>query len=258
LRDLHEGLDGAVCGKAATEEKEAVASEEALQDLGNAASVVDVAVVAIGGVIFGFVEHAFGGVIEVAVELEEVTLSSGDGAEEGTGLASPCDFLDERLGVGLIDFFEHAVEVGGDGGVVEKLWQQGHRSGDFFPCLEVALEVEVEAVYAELGDEVIHHALVVAIFFEADAHDDGVEGGVSAEIEEILLPLGTTGTLGHAGADEGDDEAALAGAFEFVEAGKIARELIRCSECVLSPPGRNAWLPDRRDCGRQSRRRGWA
>ena len=226
LRDTHERLDGAVGGQAAAEEQEAVARKQALQELRQRKVEMDVPVVAVGGVVLGLVEHPLGGVVEVAVELQQVALAGGNGAEEGAGLASAGDLLDEGLGVVLVDLFEHTVEVGGDSGTVEELRQQRHGASDVIRRLEVALEVEVEAVLAERWHEVVHHAFVVAVLFETVAHGVASRLRVIAEIEQVLFPLRTSGALGHAGADEGNDEAALAGALEFVEARQIARKLV--------------------------------
>ena len=48
------------------------------------------------------------------------------------------------------------------------------------------------------------------LFFETLTHCRGVEPSLAAEVEQVFLPLWATGALGHAGADEWDDEAAVA------------------------------------------------
>lgn len=72
VRHFGESLDGAVVAQAATDKKEAEAGVETAKELGDREIEMDVAVVSVGGVVFRLVEEALGGVVEVAVELEEV------------------------------------------------------------------------------------------------------------------------------------------------------------------------------------------
>ena len=97
---------------------------------------MDVPVVAVSRVVLGFVQHALGGVVEIAVKLQQVALAGGNGAEECAGLAAAGDLLDEGFAVVLVGSFKHAVEVGGDGGIVEELRQQRHGSGDLIRVLK--------------------------------------------------------------------------------------------------------------------------
>ena len=84
---------------------------------------MNVTVVAIRGIIFSFIQDSFVGVVEVAVELHKIALAGRNGAEKGADLASPRDLLDKSLRIVFVNFFEHAVKVGGDGRAVKEFWQ---------------------------------------------------------------------------------------------------------------------------------------
>ena len=145
LGDFGEGLDGPVVAEAAAEEEEAKARVEATQEFGDWALEVDVPVVAVGGVVLGLVEDAFGGVVEVAVEFQQVALAGGDGAVEGVDLAATGGLFDEGFAALLVGSFEYAVEIGGDGATIEEFGQADHGSGKVARRCEIAFEVEVES-----------------------------------------------------------------------------------------------------------------
>ena len=46
---------------------------------------MDVPIVAIGGVVFGFVQDTLGRVVEIAMQFQEVAIARGDGAEKRIG-----------------------------------------------------------------------------------------------------------------------------------------------------------------------------
>src|SRR5262245_26046997 len=117
---------------------------------------MDIAVIAVGGVVFRLVENAFGGIIEVAVKLQQIALAGRDGAEERVSATATRDLLDKGPALVLIHFFEYSVEVGRDGAVVEELGQQRDSSGDAVRRLEVALEVKIETIFSEGVDQVVH------------------------------------------------------------------------------------------------------
>ena len=200
---------------------------------------MDIPVVAVGGVVFRPVEDTFGCVIEVAVEFQEIALAGRDGAEECVGAATPSDLLNERFRRILIHFLQHTIEVGRDGGVVEERGQESYGTRDFVRRLEVTLEIEIEAVLAKGDDQVVHHALVIAVFLEPGSHGFRVETRVLAQVEQILLPFQTPGALGHASTHEGDNESALTGTLELFKEGLIPRKLVGIQHagflCLVEP-----------------------
>src|SRR5690606_6877342 len=72
LSDLGKGLDGAVVAQAATEEEKAETGVEASQKLRDGTIEVNVAVIAVGIVVFGFGQYPLGGIGEVPVKFEEM------------------------------------------------------------------------------------------------------------------------------------------------------------------------------------------
>ena len=93
----------------------------------------------------------------------------------------------------------------------------------------------------ELRDQVVHHPLVVAVLLQPNPHGLTVELGISAEVEEILLPLGASRTLGYTGTHERDDETALARSPQLVKSGQITRVLVDIQDSglllLIEPPG---------------------
>ena len=75
LRNLSKGLDCAIEAQAATEEQKAKACVEPFEELRYGTVEVNVAVVAVGVIVFSLCQHSLGGVGEIPVEFEEVAFT---------------------------------------------------------------------------------------------------------------------------------------------------------------------------------------
>src|ERR1019366_6647323 len=162
-----------------------------------------------------------------------VAFAGGNSTEEGVGHPAARDLLDKRPALIGVYLLKYSVKVGRDGATIEQARQQRYCAGDILRSLEVAFEIEIEAILAECLDEVVHHALVVAAGFETLPHGRGVEASVIAKSKQVLLPLRATSAFGHTGTDKGDDEAPLARPLQFLEPHKIAWKLVGVEDAGL-------------------------
>src|SRR3546814_18906647 len=84
---------------------------------------MDVPVVTIGGVVFAAIEDSLGGVVQIAVQLEQVTVASRDcpiESVDGAGRSATGGLLNAGLTALFIGTLQSAVEVRRDGAIIEE------------------------------------------------------------------------------------------------------------------------------------------
>src|SRR3546814_2760104 len=106
---------------------------------------MDVPVVTIGGVVFAAIEDSLGGVVQIAVQLEQVTVASRDcpiESVDSAGRSATGGLLHEDLTALFIGHLQYAVEVRRDGAIIEEIRQSQDGPSEVARRSEITLSVQ--------------------------------------------------------------------------------------------------------------------